>query len=52
MLLRVPFEVLVAVGKSIAPIQIIHIIDSRSFFFDDIENLYKIMKLLAYKCPS
>jgi hypothetical protein len=46
-LLRAPLEVLVAIDKSIAPIKVISIINNRSFFYD-IENLYKIMKPLAY----
>ena len=47
-LLQAPLEVLVVADKPRAPIQTIHIINSRSFFFDDFENLYKIMKLLPY----
>ncbi|CAF2133421.1 unnamed protein product [Rotaria magnacalcarata] len=46
-LLRAPLEVLVVADKSIAPIKIISIINSRCFF-KDVENLYKIMKPLAY----
>ncbi|CAF2013746.1 unnamed protein product [Rotaria magnacalcarata] len=45
--LRAPLEALVATDESIAPIKIINIINNRSFFHD-IENLYKVMKPLAY----
>jgi GNAT superfamily N-acetyltransferase len=46
-LLRAPLEVLVAVDKSIASTKVVNVINNRSFFYD-IENLYKIMKPLAY----
>ncbi|CAF4001948.1 unnamed protein product [Rotaria magnacalcarata] len=45
--LRAPLEALVATDKSIAHVKIINIINNRSFFHD-IENLYKVMKPLAY----
>ncbi len=44
-LLRAPLEVLVAVDKSIVPTRIINIINNRSFY-NDIENLYKIMTII------
>lgn len=47
LLLRAPLDVIVAVDKSIAPTRVINIIHNRSFFID-IENLYTIMKLIAY----
>lgn len=46
-LLRAPLEVLVAADKSIAPSKVINIINNRSFF-NDINNLYSIMKPLSY----
>ena len=46
-LLHAALEVLVAVNKSIAPAKIINIINNRSFF-KNLENLYKIVKPLAY----
>jgi hypothetical protein len=50
MVLRAPLEVLVAVDKTIAPTKVINIINNRSFF-NDVENLYKFMKPLAYAMP-
>ncbi|CAF1333103.1 unnamed protein product [Adineta ricciae] len=46
-LLRAPLELLVAADRSIAPPKVVNIINNRSFFYD-IDNLYKIMKPLAY----